>query len=316
MSGLPLNTLLVGDALAQLRRLPSASVDCVITSPPYFQLRNYQAEGQIGLEPEVDQWVERLRSVMTELARVLVPTGAVWLVLADSYARRPSHGATPKSLLFGPERVALKLLVDGWVIRNKVVWAKPNFMPTPALDRLACSYEVAYLLVRSRSYFFDLDAIRQPHRTTAPQAARPAPTRPEPWAGPLAGINAGLRRARPAGQPGHPNGRNPGDVWTVAVRGVRGHHATFPEALVERPLLATCPAAVCLACGAPRYSRRPPCGCGAATRPGVVLDPFFGSGTVGVVAQRHSRDWLGIELNPTFAELARERLSRLDRAAA
>ena len=249
----PRNEVLVGDAAMLLRTLPDAFVDCVITSPPYFQLRDYGVRGQIGLEPTVDAWVANLRAVFVELARVLRPTGAVWLNVTDSYSRNPRYGAPAKSALLGPERLLLAFAADGWVVRNKVVWAKPNPMPSSVGDRLNTTHELVYLLVRSRRYFFDLDAIRQPHTSRGPRSPRPGPNGAPEWAGPLAGSQDGLRRARADRLPGHPLGKNPGDVWRLPTRGFRGQHfATFPESLVERPLLATCPALVCRRCGAPK----------------------------------------------------------------
>jgi DNA modification methylase len=313
MSELPRNTILIGDAATRLRELPTASVDCAITSPPYFQLRNYGAAGQIGLEVHVDGWVAALERVFTEVARVLKPTGVLWLNLGDSFSRHSRYGAPPKGLLLAPERLLLALASDGWLVRNKVVWAKTNPLPSSVTDRLALTYEVVYFLARSPRYFFDLDAIREPHRSSAAKRGRPPLNLTPDWAGPLATTLGGLRRARAAGTPGHPLGKNPGDVWQIATHGYKGaHFATFPEALVRRPLMATCPQAVCIACGRPWRRKAEvlvPCGCGAPTRPGVVLDPFFGSGTVGVAAQKLGRDWIGIELNPAYVRLAEARLA-------
>jgi site-specific DNA-methyltransferase (adenine-specific) len=326
MSGLPRNEILVGDARSRLTKLPAASVDCIITSPPFFRLRDYQTEGQLGLEDSVAEWVEGLRSVLLEVMRVLKPTGSVWLNLGDSYSRHDRFGAPSKSLLLGPERLALALISDGWTIRNKLVWAKTNNMPSSVGDRLTCKWEVFYFLVRSRHYFFDLDAIRRPLRSTtravrgtAEPIAGPKPD----WAGPLAGNNSGLARMKRQGRTGHPLGGNPGDVITTAAASFHGpHFATFPEPLIEQPLLAGCPERVCHRCGAPwsrdlvdRSTRRPTlgqlrpsCRCRAGWQPGLVLDPFMGAGTVGLVAERHHRDWLGIELNSDFAALARQRI--------
>ncbi len=337
MKTLPRRTILIGDAAATLRQLPGASVDCVITSPPYYALRDYGIQGQIGLEPNVHRWVEALRRVMAELARVL-------LNLGDSYSSHARYGAPPKSLLLAPERLLLALAADGWIVRNKVIWAKPNPMPHSVTDRLNTTYEVMYFLVRDRRYAFDLDSIREPHQSRASRTEHPAPLKPEPWAGPLAaGTQAGLRRARPAHQPGHARGKNPGDVWVLPTHGYRGaHFATFPPELVVRPLLATCPERICTRCGKPwrrtatisvvgnkgpavrdkyvrRYPRRwetvrelgplhPDCSCGAEWKPGVVADPFMGAGTVGLVAERFGRDWVGVEINPAFVRLATERI--------
>ncbi|GAA2393557.1 DNA-methyltransferase [Gordonia cholesterolivorans] len=143
---LPRNQILVGDALDRVRELPDASVDCVVTSPPYFRLRNYDHDNQLGLEAHVDEWVSGLRALLTEVRRVLVPTGTIWLNLGDSYSTKPAEGAGRKSLLLGPERLALQLIKDGWLVRNKIVWAKTNTIPTSVADRLATKHEFIYVL--------------------------------------------------------------------------------------------------------------------------------------------------------------------------
>ena len=176
-----------------------------------------------------------------------------------------------------------------------------------------------FLLVRSSHPFFDLDSIREPHRSIRspvskpPSATKYGSTKRPPWAGPLAGSNGGLLKARAEGRSGHPLGKNPGDVWTVATAKFAGQHfATFPAALIERPLKATCPARVCVSCGAPwlvtDHRPRPNCRCKATWQPGLVLDPFMGSGTTAIVAERLGRDWLGIELKPEYVAMAMERI--------
>lgn len=324
------NQLLVGDARDLLPTLAASSVDCVITSPPYFRLRNYGLRNQIGLEPNVDGWVMELTGVLRQLARVLKPTGSLWLNLGDTYSHHDRDGAGPKSLLLGPERLAIAMAEDGWVIRNKVIWAKTNPMPTSVRDRLSCTYEVIYFAVRSQHYHFDLDAIREPHRSHlkrgSPAAARRAATARRPqWSGPLAGSNAGLDGLKARGLVGHPLGKNPGDVWTMPTTSQRGvHHAMFPLKLIRRPLLASCPERVCTACGMPWERARTRalghlavggemqarCDCASPTRPGLVLDPFIGAGTVAIAAEANNRDWLGIELNPEFARMAERRIEQ------
>ncbi len=318
-STIPRREIILGDALTVLRRLSSSSVDVVITSPAYFRLRDYEIEGQLGMEPSVSEWVEHLVSVCDELARVLRSTGSLWLNLGDSYSTHPRFGAPPKSLLCGPERLLIALSERGWIVRNKVVWAKPNPMPASVRDRLNATWETLFLLVRSPHPFFDLDSIREPHRSTRSSISKPATAtkcgggkRPS-WAGPLAGSNDGLLKARAEGRSGHPLGKNPGDVWTVATAKFAGQHfATFPIALIERPLKATCPARVCQSCEAPwlRVGQRlrPGCRCKGAHLPGLVLDCFMGSGTTAVVAERLGLDWLGIELKPEYVEMAMKRL--------
>jgi site-specific DNA-methyltransferase (adenine-specific) len=224
-------------------------------------------------------------------------------------------------------------------------------MPSSVSDRLSNTYDVVLHLVKQRKYHYDLDAIRVPHRSTQGRMERSVAQNRPVWAGPLAGSNSGLQRFRPPGVPGHLLGKNPGDVWSLPSSHFKGaHFATFPEALVRRPILATCPLRVCTSCDTPwqrqpgktvvlgqrrpaggdSHVRRYPsrwrvlhqpgplaagCKCEAATRPGFVLDPFFGTGTVGVVAEHLGRHWLGIELNPIYAELAWQRLGRAERTA-
>jgi DNA modification methylase len=329
-TNLPRNTILTGDVRDRLAELPDASVDTVITSPPYFGVRNYGHDRQLGAKPSVDDWVAELLAVCRELARVLRPTGSLWLNLGDGYSRRLGEGAPAKSLMLGPSRVALALIRDGWLLRNQVVWAKSNPMPSSVTDRLSTTHEFVYFFTRSPRYYFDLDAIRQPLVTTRRQTTRdPTRTYPPPGVGALnrqgwtLNDNQGLSRLKASGLAGHPLGKNPGDVWTLPTAGFRGgHFAAFPLSLVEQPLLATCPERVCSSCGRPwqrtkqhlhgRWLAVGPlqtaCRCKAGWQPRIALDPFMGSGTVALVAEKHGRDWMGIELNAEYAVMAEERL--------
>lgn len=327
------NQILVGDVRERLPSIPAASVDCVITSPPYYQLRDYGDDAQLGLEATVDDWAEGLRRVLAEVGRVLKPTGTVWVNLGDSFSRHAKLGAPSKSLLLGPERFSLKLLDDGWIVRNKVVWAKSNPLPSSVRDRLSSTWEVVYMLTREGHYFFDLDVIRIPHRSTrAPRqeprrAAHvyPAPGNGAPSWGDAQSGNRTLAEMNDRGEVGHPLGKNPGDVWETGTASFRGaHFATFPMKRIERPLLATCPERVCASCGRPwergamrrlgqlavRGELCKSCGCDRGWKPGLVLDPFLGSGTVALAAIAHDRDWLGIELNPAYAAIAEQRVAR------
>jgi len=327
---LPRNTILPGDAREVVARLLPESVDCVVTSPPYPGVRDYGTSRQLGQTSDVKGYVAELRPVLRTLKKVLKPTGSLWLNLGDLYARHPGQGVPRGGLLLAPQRVALKLAADGWIVRNIVIWQKPNPLPQSAPDRLSPTYEVVIFATKNRRYFFDLDAIRVPHRTkTSPQPGE-SPRR-------YRGGNSGLAGLKAAGRVGHANGKNPGDVWTVPTATDRlGHQATFPEELIERPILATCPELICVQCDRPwtrlarvltvhsaegmrpvrRVGELARCDCFAPTRRGVVLDPFFGTGTVGVVAERLERDWLGIELNPTYRVQAAARISRARRSAA
>lgn len=330
---LPRNTILIGDVRKRLADLPGSSVNCIITSPPYFALRDYGHSGQLGAEPTVDDWAAAILDVANSLARVLRPDGALWLNLGDGYSRHAREGATRKSLLLGPERVALRLTQTGWLLRNVVAWAKRNPMPSSVADRLSTTHEFLYFFTRTPRYFFDLDAIREPVRAgdkRLPRTTRrnypPRDVVPNLLGGttPRVDLNQGLAAMKATGRDTHPLGKNPGDVWTLTTANYRGaHFATFPPDLVRRPLLATCPERTCRRCGTPwrRADRmtngrrlatgglRPSCACRADWQPGVVLDPFIGSGTVALVAEEHGRDWLGIELNPTYAALAETRIT-------
>jgi DNA modification methylase len=333
VKALPRNTILRGDARTVLAGLLSESVDSCVTSPPYANaVRDYQASGQLGQEPTVDEFVQNLRAVLRGVRRVLKPSGSLWLNIGDSYSRHPRQGAPRGSLLLVPQRVALALAADGFVIRNVVCWSKPNPLPQSAADRLSPTYETIIFATKSRRYFFDLDAIRVPHRS----AGRARPQERERTRR-YQGGNSGLGKLKAAGRVGHENGKNPGDVWTVPTPADRlGHQATFPAGLIERPILATCPERTCVQCDRAwtrptrirsrrtnegmRYTREVGelrrCDCFAPTRPGVVLDPFMGTGTTAVVAKRLRRDFLGIELNPAYVKLATDRLRAADGSTA
>jgi DNA modification methylase len=227
--------------------------------------------------------------------------------------------------LLGPERLALALISDGWLLRNKIVWAKSNPMPSSVRDRLTCTWEALYVFTKQPRYFFDLDAIRMPHTTSRRGRLRPDFQRPprEAWRGPNGDDASGLDLLKATGIIGHPLGKNPGDVWTLASSNYRGaHHATFPLTLASRVVKAGSPEGRCVRCRAPwqrqlirslggtavRGALGPSCNCQAESEPAIVLDPFIGAGTTAVAAEQLKRGWLGIELNPDFAELAQRRI--------
>lgn len=326
-------TLYCGDALQVLRGLANGSVNCVVTSPPYYGLRDYGEPGQYGLEETPAAYVETMRQVFAEVRRVLVDDGTLWLNLGDSYARgntgqgnagpssglqggtRPSFrqdgtacvpttraGTLPdKNLLGIPWRVAFALQDDGWILRNRIVWHKPNAMPESVTDRLSAKCEEVFLLTCSSRYWFDLDAIREP--LAYPEALDGTRV----FGGKAKGGGAGRVGASARRAGGHPSvygatgmpeqtnmgatgerhthaserGRNPGDMWTMPTRPFsEAHFAVFPPNLPERCILAGC-------------------------RPGgVVLDPFCGSGTTGMVAGRLGRRFVGIDLSAKYLDLA------------
>ena len=316
-------TLWHGDALAVLSELDAGSVDCIVTSPPYFGLRDYGVDGQLGAEASPAEYVENMRALFAEVRRVLADDGTLWLNIGDSYvgsntvsakrdkdasgvarmavekacercgaeftgnvgrrfcssfcggsdntprATRPG-ALPPKNLLGIPWRAAFALQDDGWILRNDVIWNKPNAMPESVTDRLSTRHEHMFLLTKSRTYWFDLDPIREPH-VSEPGREGANNLRGQKEIRPV-GPNSGAYSA---------GGRNPGDVWTIATQPFPGaHFATMPVALAERAIQAGC-------------------------KPGgVVLDPFSGSGTTGLAAARHGRRYVGIDLNADYLDLS------------
>jgi len=302
-----------GDCVEVMRTLPDTCAQTVITSPPYFGLRDYGVEGQIGLGGSLDDYIASLVNVFREVRRVLKDDGTVWLNLGDSYAnsgtspkRQVPHGdgraeATdpyrtkrveipttagsrsipqgikPKDLIGVPWRVALALQADGWYLRADIIWAKPNAMPESVKDRPTRSHEFIFLLTKNPRYYYDADAIKEP--ATSSEAPR-------------SGKNAfrGQRTLRERGVTPIDDTlsatRNKRDAWTVSTRPFAGaHFATFPPQLIEPCVLA-------------------------GSKPGdLVLDPFGGAGTTGLVAAQHGRDYLLIELNPDYADIAEARIA-------
>lgn len=271
-------TLWHGHAEDVIANLPAESVSAIVTSPPYFAQRDYDADGQIGQESTPAEYISALVHVFYQARQVLADDGTLWLNLGDSYAhKRPSGpqgstghrsgrrftaasaggdrtgGLPDKNLLGMPWRVALALQEDGWILRNAIVWEKTNAQPSSAPDRFTNRYEHVFLFSKEPSYYFDLDAVRVPNRR---------PLRP----GEVGASNLGV---------------NPGDVWSIATQPFDGaHFATMPVELAERCILS-------------------------GTSPGqVVLDPFSGSGTTGLAATRHGRRYVGIDINRDYLDLS------------
>ena len=303
-----LNTTHVGDCRALLKEMAADGVraQTCITSPPYFGLRDYGVEGQIGLEPTPTEYVERLVEVFRAVRDVLADDGTLWLNLGDSYvsvgtgtqgangamatrrvaqvrdrktlystvSRPPSvPGVPPKNLIGIPWRVAFALQADGWYLRSDIIWHKTNAMPESVTDRPTKAHEYLFLLAKSERYYYDIDAIREPDG--AHDHPRNVLHAPEPTGG-LMAPHRGIRSLD--GRNGA--GRNKRSVWTIPTQPFCGaHFATFPRALIEPCILAGCAAG------------------------GVVLDPFMGSGTTGQVATDLGRRFIGCELNPAYIEL-------------
>lgn len=259
------SAIIHGDALSALRRLLSGSVQCIVTSPPYWGLRDYNFEKQIGLEESLPQYINRLTEIFAEARRVLAEDGVLWLNIGDGFtsgnrgwrapdkknparamSTRPNtpEGLKSKDLLGVPWRLAFALQEDGWYLRTDIVWNKPNAMPESVKDRPNRSHEFIFMFSKSERYRYDREAVVEE------------------------------------------NGRNLRSVWNVNTKPFpEAHFATFPPSLIVPCILS---------CSAPGD---------------IILDPFFGSGTVGLVAKGFGRKYVGIELNPDYVEIAAKRLA-------
>lgn len=334
-------TILVGDVREKLRTLADNSVHCVVTSPPYWGLRNYGVDGQIGLEASPAEFIATMVAVFEEVRRVLRPDGTCWINMGDSYNsgsqsnkwearsayndqitdggakyaghRKSIKGLKHKDLCMMPHRLAIALQDAGWYVRQDIVWSKPNPMPESVRDRCTKAHEYIFLLTKSERYCFDADAIAEPASWDAANTKTP-----DGWdngdgahgsihrsgrekgrhvrsAGPNAMRGQGSNRTGESGKAnregrdmsdvGRGATRNKRSVWTMATKPFsEAHFATFPPELPETCIKAGCPPG------------------------GTVLDPFFGAGTTGLVADRLQRNCIGIELNPAYAEIARKRI--------
>lgn len=389
--------ILIGDCRESLRRLPSGSVQCVVTSPPYFGLRDYGHAGQIGLEPTPDEFIAAMVEVFGEVHRVLRDDGTLWLNLGDSYssggrttqtvdtARGPSkrdvggdaasgkqeylngtamrppvvEGLAGKNLLGIPWRVALALQADGWYLRSEIIWAKPNPMPESVTDRPTKSHEKIFLMSKSERYFYDAEAVKE----TAIHAGRIVAATGADSKNGSAGYGSDTKKGFTKNDTAVNDRRNLRDVWTITTKPFSGaHFATFPPDIPERCIKAgTSERGACPTCGAPwvretetetefaggsgragrtaeemngsgKWRNGGEAGnanlkLGPVTRskttgwvqgcdcpdnspvPCVVLDPFGGAGTTGLVAGKLGRDAILCELNPDYADMARERIA-------
>ncbi len=243
--------VLQGNVFEWLRRVPSDSVDCVVTSPPYWQLRDYGVAGQLGREPTLAEYLRNMVAVCRELRRVLKPTGTLWLNVGDTYARRGS-GLKPKNLCMVPNRLAIALQSDGWIVRSEIVWHKPALMPESVSDRPSVSHEKVWMLSRGAHYFYDAEAVRESAVTDRLPGRRVREThRCGSGGGGNSGLTRALQRYRDRTAPTTRNARN---VWTIAVRPYAGaHFATMPPELAERCVAAgSSEGGCCRECGAPR----------------------------------------------------------------
>lgn len=290
--------LIIGDCIDSLPRIPDGSVNCCVTSPPYFGLRDYGVDGQIGLEQTPEEYVAKMVEVFREVRRVLRDDGTLWLNIGDSYANggrktrdsdsklqqrgmgtRPAdgEGVKQKDLIGIPWMLAFALRADGWYLRQEIIWHKPNPMPESVKDRCTKAHEQIFLLTKSPRYCFDSEAMKE----VAVKGAAGSTFNKGKTADHQLGRSSDKERV-------DDGKRNRRSVWSVATRPYKGaHFATFPPALIEPCILAGCPAG------------------------GVVLDPFGGSGTTAGVAVAHGRKAIICELNPEYGKLVHERVNSI-----
>lgn len=308
------NTIYNIDCLAGLQMMPDNSVDCCVTSPPYFNLRDYGVPGQIGLEDTPEQYVQKLVDVFHEVKRVLSPTGTLWVNIGDCYAGsgkgsanypenakkykqgtnrgtvdcpntvKKFDGYKSKDLIGIPWMLAFALRADGWYLRQDIIWAKPNPMPESVLDRCTKSHEYIFFLSKSNKYYYDGESIKEPAITKGKEGETQYR-----YGGKKYTENPEVFFRTKSGRAYiHREFRNKRDVWTVATHPYKeAHFAMFPERLIMD----------CIRAGSPAG--------------GVVLDPFMGGGgTTALVARKLGRQYVGFELNPEYIEIAQKRLQK------
>jgi len=302
-----------GDCLETLKQIPDGTVNCCVTSPPYFNLRDYHVEGQIGQEKTPQEYINKLSDLFEEVRRVLTDDGTLWLNLGDSYARQggpcPEQsmrrkqgdkadfvhrgqaggksqklppGIKSKDLIGIPWSVAFALRNNGWYLRSEIIWEKPDCMPESVRDRPTRAHENIFLLSKSEKYFYDFDAVLEPYTEPLQRwgGDRMVPKTKSTWNEATGQEAYRDRDVRP-----NPNGKNKRSVWKVSAKPFEGaHFATFPIKLIEPCILAGCP------------------------KGGVVLDPFLGSGTTLLVAMNLGRKGIGIELNDDYVKIAIDRI--------
>ena len=299
--------IIKGDALENIKLLENESVNCIMTSPPYWQLRDYGVDGQIGLENTVEEFLEKLTNVFNECWRVLKNTGTLFVNLGDTYSninskfvnknnnkdcnvdkqivKKRNADVRKKSKIMIPERFAINMIENGWILRNEIIWHKPNIVPESVSDRFTNDFEKIFFFTKNERYYFEKQYEPYSDKTISGFKNGIMPTGKKKFLG-AGKSRTGIREInKPWKAVYNEKGRNMRTVWKIAAKGIKENHfATFPEELVKRCILSGCP------------------------ENGVVLDPFLGSGTTLKVAKQLNRSGIGIELNKEYAEMAKNRI--------
>jgi DNA modification methylase len=308
------NKIVCGDSLKVLKTIPNESINCVVTSPPYWALRDYGVEGQIGLESSIEKYLDKLILIFDEVKRVLKPSGSCWVNFGDTYANKtkgghrnkpqgnmydaltkratfPKHKTElfipPKSLCLIPTRFAVRMIDRGWILRNEIIWHKPNAMPSSVRDRFPVDFEKVFFFVKERNYYFDqqYEPLKNPQELRR-KFSNPFETHKYLKSDKRSFDN--LEKIKNRQKEILKKGRKKRCVWMIGTGISHGNHfAVYPLRLIETPILAGCP------------------------ENGIVLDPFIGSGTTAVVAKKLSRKFIGIDLKPAYVKLAKTRIKNL-----
>ena len=268
-----------------LKSLPQGSANMCVTSPPYFGLRNYGEANQIGTEETPEEYIGRLTKVFDEVYRVLIDDGTLWLNIGDTYANKHCGLAKQKDLIGIPWMLAFALRERGWYLRSDIIWHKINALPEAVKDRPAKCYEHIFLLAKSPKYYFDYKAIQEPLKEVSKARYKRGRSANSKYVG-----QQSITQVRENFSDFDQEFRRKRDVWEVATNTYKmdEHFAMFPERLIE------------------------PCILAGSKEGGVVLDPFFGSGTTGAAAKRLGRSYIGIDINPRYIEKAKERISKVE----
>lgn len=289
---LELNKIYQGDVLEVLKTMPSESIDMCVTSPPYWNMRDYNENGQLGLEYTTEEFIDNLYNIFHEIKRVLKDEGSLWINIRDTYSKGIKKcGVKNKSLSMIPERLIIKLLDDGWILRNDIIWHKPNAMPDSCKNRFTVDYEHLYFLTKKdKGYYFKTQY--EPYTSDIKKKKDRVDTNNEDKRSKL--IESKMVRHGGNGTTlNNPSkwsnkGRIKRTTWSINTKPFKeAHFAVYPEELIECPIDAGCPEG------------------------GVVLDPFMGSGTTGVVAKKQNKNYIGIELNEEYIKIAEKRINEI-----
>ena len=309
-----MSKIICANAIDGLKTLADNSVDTCVTSPPYYGLRDYGESGQIGMEKSPQEYIENLTAIFMEVRRVLKPTGTLWVNIGDSYAGsgkgpmslavagngknstlyeknskvhevpKTWDGIKPKDMIGIPWMLAFSLRANGWYLRSDIIWHKTNCLPESVKDRPTKCYEHIFLFAKERKYYYDYEAIQEPLKQISKERYKRGRSDHSKYTGQE--LHQNINRQRDDFSLFNQEFKRKRDVWEVSTNTFRmnEHFAMYPEKLIE------------------------PCILAGSAKGGIVLDPFFGSGTTGVVAKKHGREYIGIDINPKYCELAEKRI--------